>query len=133
MSCRPFGRVEPRSDLADRIGQGDDLAHGGGETLEARRVEPEAVEQAVAQAVLAAVREVELVRGEDARGRPLDGDGDRVEAGILLVRRRLRERDRRGAGGAELVVERQGGDGLRHAREFTAARPVRGRSRDVSA
>ena len=101
--------------LADRVGQGDDLADGGGEALEARRVEPEPVEQAVAQAVLAPVREVELVGREDARGRPLDGDGDRVEAGILLVRRRLRERDRRGAGGAELVVERQGGDGLRHA------------------
>ena len=54
-------------DLADRVGQGGDVAQGLGDGGEAGRVEAQAVLEAVGHAVLAAAGEVALVGRDDAR------------------------------------------------------------------
>src|SRR5690606_41897024 len=61
--------------------------------------------QPLRHAVLAPVRQVELVRGEDAIGGGSDRLGDGLESGVLLRGGGLRERDGCRARGDELVVE----------------------------
>jgi hypothetical protein len=63
--CRPLGRVQSVSKLAHGIRQQRDFTHGIGDGFEALRIEREAVDHGLAEAVLLRTGEIEGVRGED--------------------------------------------------------------------
>jgi hypothetical protein len=105
---RPF---PPADDLADRVGQRDDLLDAGGHGLDALRVERQAIPEGGGE--IDGLIEIAPVGFEKAgRGRAQSGRG-RPEGGVLPGRRRLGEPAGGGArGAAELangVFDRQGG------------------------
>ncbi len=69
----------PADDLAHRIRKGRDLAHGGGQSLDALVIQPQPVDQRFADAFLAPPGDVSLVRSDDARRLRLQRQRDGLE------------------------------------------------------
>ena len=110
------GQAPPVDDLADGVGQRGDLRDGGGDRGDASEIEPQAVEEGVAQAGLVSGVHVALVGGEDL-GRALDqGLGDREQRGVLDGGVGGGEHARGAARGAAEIGDRSGGGGGAHVR-----------------
>src|SRR5690606_25195449 len=101
-------RVTPYRD-ADRVGERDDVPDRRAEPGESRVVEGEAIDEPRRQPVVAPVREIELVRGEDLGRAVLDRLCDCLETGVLRLRRGEAERPGRLAGECESIDERERG------------------------
>ena len=80
------GQARAAHDRADRIGQGDDVAHGGGERTHSGVVESQPVDQSLGETPGAPALQVVGVRGDDARNGGLERRSDALEGGVLARR-----------------------------------------------
>ena len=82
----PVGQPPAVLDLADRIGQGGDVAHAAGDLAQTVLVQVEAVDQRGVQLGRAREGHVFGVLGEDLAGSPAQGLGDQIESRVLARR-----------------------------------------------
>ena len=100
----PVGQRRAAHDLADRVGQGRDVAQPVGHRRDAALVEREPVDQALGGAGVAGGLHVLGVGGQHLRRPRLEGVGHGVQRGVLRPPGQGRE-GRRGGAGASGSVE----------------------------